>query len=1011
MNQPPQPPFADRLAQRWRRTRDWLTAKGLGRFVPESPPSGRRLTEAGVLLAFIVVGGAVYRAGPERATPQRKDAAEARDWVMAFQNREWPPNRLAGLATRPERGSALVLMDQLGGETHAQARDGRYLFFGRGRRLVGYDLNPARWPAGIGTSRLLDAAPTAIDVRSGYAYLALFGDTRLHVLGVPDARTAEVDEAVRLPTRTFVDLGTVDLEGWPRAIASDNAAPGDHPRLYVVEKRDLSEGRGNIVVGTPYLTVLDIADGRAPRILASSPLPFEVAALAVPPGDPRTLYLAVPSDGSRTAPSDDSSRRAGIAVMDVSEAAEPRLAGFVEGVDSAHAISIGHYAYVIGQPAEFDRPIDDGVMQLDLGDPRMPRRTDLDFSEMPEAAARFSWNPNRLPRFGAFFADTDSFEAPSFGLAVSGGRLAAMLAGGLGSPARQDVLVDLSSLEVYGARLYAISEVGGNGPAMWNLQTPYRELMLALGESIETGDPPASLAVDRDLLIGGTANREKLQRLSIGTLGHVEFLPRGIEPADLAGGRRVLSSSLIGLEDDRPGRPYRYRGNQPPPPPEPASQGPPRVAVEGDYGVTLRTEPVLAEEPPTVVGKVEIFDMYPGNAAGGRILADVTLTAPGRPESPANPGRGKVAATWDVALESQFAYVVTQDSLRIIDILKAEEVGRLGGLGAAGAIVVTGGHAYVADRGAGLRVIDVTRPASPRLVATLPPAGAIGVAAFDGGLAVLDETGGLSLFRIDRPGKLAPASRIEARDINTPDNLATRVAAAGHSVFLAGPGFVWATSTDAPEASAYFENNDFLGAIQAIAAVDGLLYVSDRRSGVLVFDHVTAPYWAQIAPTVHEPPELGAAVATTTAQRNGEDDSGPITSFKVGAEDEGHTYGTIGVWLDGPADALAQLGRTVFLEPVDLTRDERVFRFAGRRRMVLPPGVEPVAGSDDDVDLEAEVHWDPNPGEWDAFATEFAAPISTRTAIPGLPRPSPTVPLPPIVAPDFSTLHERQPAP
>jgi hypothetical protein len=973
---------------------------------PPAPPSRRRLMEAAALLILVVLGLWVYRQGhaPEAGKAEEKAAQEAA--FAAVHDWAWPPQRPADLAVDPDRGSALVLMDQLGGETFAQARDSHYLYFGRGRRLVGYDLTQATWPAPIGASRLLAAAPRAIAVRHGFAYVGLPGENSLHVLAVPDPdpnRPALTPDPSSLG-QPFGEVGTIAFDGPVVAVAVDRAPKGLVDRLYAIEAR----GSGPV---QHFLTVVDIADPHAPRVLKSTRLPFTAVDVASPPGVPRernVLYLAVqPTDPQGVG---------GIAVMEdpLAGSAAPEQLGFVEGISAAQAIRIGKDAYVIGQPAEHAVPVD-GMMQLDLTDPSAPRRVDLDFAEMPGSVGPRP--AGRMPRFGMLVADpeTYSFWAPTFAVALSDEGLPATPTPDpriMDLSALRNARVALASVDVYGDRMYAIAGAGEFGSTLWNLQRPHRALAYSVAQTFEPGDPPvpAHLAADRGVVLGIRRNREGLQQIALSNLDVMNFLPPGSEPAFGAG------RNALWYQDVYPVDP-RISGLQSIGFASTAPQSAPRVAVDGDFGVTLRTSPLLGAAGHTVTGRVKVLDLYRPSLPEAALLGEIVMTAPNRDQPPimlTTPNQTSWAwpphfEPWDIALQGRFAYVTTGDSLRVIDILHATEVGRLDGLHLANDIAVAGGFAYIADAAAGLRVIDLRRQALPRLVATLRPRGAVAVALYDGGLAVLDRLGSLSLFRLDRPGEPVLASRIEPLTISPgrseygdhshPAHPATELAAAGRSVFLAGHGFVWAASTDAPEIQSAVRDDQLLGQIESIAAVDGLLFVSDRSGGLLAFDHAAAPYWAEIVLTVREPLPAAAAKITPEADH---DDAGetvsPLTSFKV-------DYGTGSdrtVWLDGPPDALARLGRKVFLDPVDVKGGQRVFRFAGRRDLRLPPGVRPVGGSDD-AGVEVEYNWAPTETEEAALAAELAEAIPTRTAVPSLPTLPPPTPLP-VVVPDFSTL-------
>jgi hypothetical protein len=90
-------------------------------------------------------------------------------------------------------------------------------------------------------------------------------------------------------------------------------------------------------------------------------------------------------------------------------------------------------------------------------------------------------------------------------------------------------------------------------------------------------------------------------------------------------------------------------------------------------------------------------------------------------------------ATLAVAVQGRYAYVGVGPRLVVVDVgdpARPVEVGRTGVLpGVVRDVAVSGSYAYVADGDAGLRVIDVSNPSSPREVGAYDtPGDAWGVA-------------------------------------------------------------------------------------------------------------------------------------------------------------------------------------------------------------------------------------------------------------------------------------------
>jgi hypothetical protein len=110
-----------------------------------------------------------------------------------------------------------------------------------------------------------------------------------------------------------------------------------------------------------------------------------------------------------------------------------------------------------------------------------------------------------------------------------------------------------------------------------------------------------------------------------------------------------------------------------------------------------------------------------------------------------------------VALQNGYAFVAVQDAgLAIIDVSNPATPQRVGGYDTSGSalgVAVSGNHAYVADGDDGLQVIDVSNPANPQRVGGYYISGlrALGVAVSGNHVYVANESAGLQVIDISNP--------------------------------------------------------------------------------------------------------------------------------------------------------------------------------------------------------------------------------------------------------------------
>jgi hypothetical protein len=140
-------------------------------------------------------------------------------------------------------------------------------------------------------------------------------------------------------------------------------------------------------------------------------------------------------------------------------------------------------------------------------------------------------------------------------------------------------------------------------------------------------------------------------------------------------------------------------------------------------------------------------------------------------------------ATYAVAAQGNYAYIGVGPRLVILDVsdpARPVVVGQTGALpGVVLGLAVAGSYAYVADRDAGLRVVDVSDPDAPVEIGFYDtPGSASGVALIGSYAYVADGDSGLRVINVSNP-----AAPVEADSYDTP-GFAAGVAVAGSYVYV-----------------------------------------------------------------------------------------------------------------------------------------------------------------------------------------------------------------------------------
>ncbi len=320
--------------------------------------------------------------------------------------------------------------------------------------------------------------------------------------------------------------------------------------------------------------------------------------------------------------------------------------------------------------------------------------------------------------------------------------------------------------------------------------------------------------------------------------------------ADYGSGLQVIdihtpsSPQIVGSVDDTPGY----------------AEG---VTVSGSYAYMvnetgLRVIDISVPSLPQIVGSLDTphlaYDVavssgyaYVADYSSGLQVIDIrTPSSPQIVDSVDTP-----YSAWGVAVSGNYAYVADYGSgLQVIDIgdPPSQPLGQVDMLYAAGGVAVSGSYAYVAN--AGLRVIDITSPASPFEADhcyTSPYAYDI---VLSGSYAYVanGSSGGFRVFDITSP--TAPSN---IGEVNTPGS-AYGVAVSGSYAYLAdgdsGLRVIDITTPSAPTEAGFVDTPDMA---YCVAVSSGsYAYVADGSSGLQVIN-ISTPSSPQIVGSVNTP--------------------------------------------------------------------------------------------------------------------------------------------------------------
>jgi len=253
-------------------------------------------------------------------------------------------------------------------------------------------------------------------------------------------------------------------------------------------------------------------------------------------------------------------------------------------------------------------------------------------------------------------------------------------------------------------------------------------------------------------------------------------------------------------------------------------------------------------------------------------------------------------------------------------------------------IVVVGGHAYLADYGGGLRVLDVSDPANPAEVSYYPlPEATDRACHLDvaGGYAyVTDSSGRLRVFDITNPGQPSPVAIYEGDGYGSFGD----VQVVGDYAYTAGDGLRVLDVSDPAQAGEVGRCPAVVG--NSLHVMDGYAYVIGGESGETLWvvdvsdpasptavSTYTLPVFLAVAVRVADHPVTGARLAYINTTWNG------LWVVDVSDPARPAAAGSFASW--GPGVGVYAAGESVYLA----NGDEGLFVLAHATLEVAPGAV------------------------------------------------------------------------
>ncbi|MHB1036748.1 MAG: Ig-like domain-containing protein [Pirellulales bacterium] len=183
--------------------------------------------------------------------------------------------------------------------------------------------------------------------------------------------------------------------------------------------------------------------------------------------------------------------------------------------------------------------------------------------------------------------------------------------------------------------------------------------------------------------------------------------------------------------------------------------------------------------------------------------------------------------------------------------------------GDAQSVVVAGTLAYVADKGAGLQIVDIATPAAPKLLGSLDTSGEASGVALSGTLAyvayVADGSGGVAVIDVANP-----AAPTQVRQVAL-DGPARGVTVAGTRLYVADDTYglkIFDIAT--PDAPVLLGTFDTAGSARAVVVSGVVAYVADNTQGLQIIDVTNPAEPVRIGGFITNGTALGLAIDGTT---------------------------------------------------------------------------------------------------------------------------------------------------
>jgi hypothetical protein len=219
--------------------------------------------------------------------------------------------------------------------------------------------------------------------------------------------------------------------------------------------------------------------------------------------------------------------------------------------------------------------------------------------------------------------------------------------------------------------------------------------------------------------------------------------------------------------------------------------------------------------------------------AGGNILQ----VASGNPTIASSTYLGASSQAFSVYVAGRYAYVAAGPSgLKILDITNPASstvVGTYAGISNAQAVVVSGKYAYVGDSTNGLVVIDVSKPSAPSLVSSIAAGNALNLA-FSGRYVIVPDfdTGAVNVVDIANPASPSIVGTV------TTGSSPTSIAISGSYVYIGDvtDGTVAVVNISNPARPTIASTYSGLGSPAGVYVSGSYAYVADSSSGLYILN-------------------------------------------------------------------------------------------------------------------------------------------------------------------------------